>query len=58
MKEILEMKRVHDRLAKKRSQEREQRELERKLLREKILGKTSLSITSSPNHTYVYKKSK
>lgn len=56
MKEILEMKRVHDRLTRKRHQEREQRELERKLLREKILGKTSLSITSSPNHTYVYKK--
>ena len=43
MKEILEMKRVHERLAKKRLREREQRDLERKLLIEKILGKNSLA---------------
>lgn len=35
MKEILEMKRVHDRLRKKRLVERENRERERRLLREK-----------------------
>lgn len=41
MKEILEMKRVHDRLKKKRMHEREIREKEKKLLRDKILGRTT-----------------
>lgn len=50
MKEILEMKRVHDRLAIKRQKEREQRALEKQLLRDKFLGKKTQSITSSPNH--------
>lgn len=50
MKEILEMKRVHDRLAKKRQQERDHRMLEKKLIRDKILGRSSPSNTSSPNH--------
>ncbi|KAG4078966.1 hypothetical protein HA402_010918 [Bradysia odoriphaga] len=39
MKEILEMKRVHDRLKKKRTVERELREKEKKALRDKILGR-------------------
>lgn len=39
MKEILEMKRVHDRLKKKRTFEREIREKEKKALRDKILGR-------------------
>lgn len=39
MKEILEMKRVHDRLSKKRLQEREKRQQERKLICDKILAK-------------------
>lgn len=39
MKEILEMKRVHDRLKKKRTMERELREKEKKALRDKILGR-------------------
>lgn len=38
MKEILEMKRVHDRLAKKRQIEREKREHERKQLCEKLVN--------------------
>lgn len=37
MKEILEMKRVHERLAKKRRLEREQRERERQKLCENLL---------------------
>lgn len=37
MKEILEMKRVHDRLAKKRQIEREQREHDRIKMRDKAL---------------------
>lgn len=40
MKEILEMKRVHDRLSKKRSMEREQREKEKKLMLDKLLGRS------------------
>lgn len=40
MKEILEMKRIHDRLKKKRTLEREIREKEKKALRDKILGRT------------------
>lgn len=39
MKEILEMKRVHDRLSKKRLQEREKRQQERKIICDKILAK-------------------
>lgn len=39
MKEILEMKRVHDRLKKKRTFERELREKEKKAIRDKILGR-------------------
>ncbi|KAJ6649472.1 Transient receptor potential cation channel subfamily V member 5, partial [Pseudolycoriella hygida] len=39
MKEILEMKRIHDRLKKKRTLERELREKEKKALRDKILGR-------------------
>lgn len=39
MKEILEMKRVHDRLYKKRQNEREKRQEERRLICEKILAK-------------------
>lgn len=38
MKEILEMKRVHERLAKKRLVERENRERERQKLIEKLLN--------------------
>lgn len=38
MKEILEMKRVHERLAKKRNVEREQRERERQKLIEKLMN--------------------
>lgn len=38
MKEILEMKRVHERLAKKRNIEREQRECERQKLCEKLMN--------------------
>lgn len=38
MKEILEMKRVHERLAKKRQGEREQRKRDRKEMCDKILG--------------------
>lgn len=38
MKEILEMKRVHERLAKKRQVERDQRKRERKEMCDKILG--------------------
>lgn len=38
MKEILEMKRIHERLAKKRLGEREQRRRERKEMCDKILG--------------------
>lgn len=36
MKEILEMKRIHDRLAKKRQAEREKRERDRQHLVEKV----------------------
>lgn len=39
MKEILEMKRIHDRLKKKRTLEREMREKEKKAIRDKILGR-------------------
>lgn len=39
MKEILEMKRIHDRLKKKRTLEREIREKEKKALRDKLLGR-------------------
>lgn len=39
MKEILEMKRVHDRLKKKRTLERKMREKEKKAIRDKILGR-------------------
>lgn len=39
MKEILEMKRVHDRLSKKRLLEREKRQNERQQIREKIFAK-------------------
>lgn len=42
MKEILEMKRVHDRLGKKRQIEREAREREKKILVEKILHSASV----------------
>lgn len=38
MKEILEMKRIHERLARKRKIERERREHERKQIIEKILN--------------------
>lgn len=38
MKEILEMKRIHERLAKKRLIERENRERERQKLIEKLLN--------------------
>lgn len=38
MKEILEMKRIHERLAKKRLVERENRERERQKLIEKLLN--------------------
>lgn len=38
MKEILEMKRVHERLAKKRIIERENRERERQKMIEKLLN--------------------
>lgn len=38
MKEILEMKRVHERLAKKRQIERDQRERERQKICEQILN--------------------
>lgn len=37
MKEILEMKRVHERLAKKRQIEREQRDRERQKVLEKLM---------------------
>lgn len=37
MKEILEMKRIHDRLAKKRQLERDKRERERQKICEQIL---------------------
>ena len=39
VKEILEMKRIHDRLKKKRTLEREIREKEKKALRDKLLGR-------------------
>lgn len=39
MKEILEMKRIHDRLKKKRTMERDMREKEKKVIRDKILGR-------------------
>lgn len=38
MKEILEMKRVHDRLSKKRQIEREQRDLERQKVLDKLMN--------------------
>lgn len=38
MKEILEMKRIHERLAKKRNMEREQRERERQKVLEKLMN--------------------
>ena len=40
MKEILEMKRVHERLTKKRIMEREKRERERQKMLEKLLNST------------------
>lgn len=40
MKEILEMKRVHERLTKKRNLEREKRERERQKMLEKLLNST------------------
>lgn len=40
MKEILEMKRVHERLTKKRLIEREKRERERQKMLEKLLNST------------------
>lgn len=41
MKEILEMKRVHERMTKKRNAERDKREKKKKEQRDKILGRTS-----------------
>lgn len=39
MKEILELKRVHDRMTKKRNRERDQRTKEKEEIKEKILRK-------------------
>lgn len=44
MKEILEMKRIHERLTKKRQIEREQRKKERQLILEKLSNENSIKL--------------